>query len=189
MKSVIIAALVVLAILSEQTDLGIMTLSIALISLAFLIMVADIHSSYKSINIGNSIMENLKERLLFLEGTFNTFLIYYSLTNFLLVFTGCIYYQIIKYDTIDLVKFLTDLIMYLFPISAFAISYFSQHLVVKQQITDLTESMEELEEIDNSKYHSFIINKQRQKQFRNRLIANSLIFFGLVFQVLILVIL
>ena len=74
MKSVIIAALVVLAILSEQTDLGIMTLSIALISLAFLIMVADIHSSYKSINIGNSIMENLKERLLFLEGTFNTFL-------------------------------------------------------------------------------------------------------------------
>ncbi|MBC35765.1 MAG: hypothetical protein CL663_06980 [Bacteroidetes bacterium] len=189
MKSIIIAALVLLAILSEQKDLQILTLSIAALSLIFLVIVANIHSSYKSINIGNSIMENIKERLLFLEGKFNTFLIFYSLTNFLLVFTGFIYYQIIKYDNIDLVAFLTDPFMYLFPIVAFAISYFSQHQVVKQQITDLTEAMHELEDMDNSKYHSYIINKQKEKQFRNRLIAISLIFFGLVFLVLILLIL
>ena len=187
MKSIIIVALVILAILNEQTDLRIMTLSIAVISLVFLIMVANIHSSSKNINIGNSIIENLKERLLFLEGKYKTFLIYYALTNFLLVFNGFLYYQFFKYGTIDLIAFLADPIMYLFPITAFAISFFSQRQVVKQQVADLTESMLELEDMDNSKYHSFIINKQKTKQFRNRLIAFSLIFFGLVFLVLILV--
>ncbi len=157
-----------------------------LVLATFLLIMAELSfiKKLQLIRETDSVINNLKKKLNFLKTSYRKFILISALSSPLFVFSGFMLYYFFKYGEIQLESPIADPVMYGFLVVAFIISYFSQNPHYKVQLKELEESIEEM---DDEKTASIIIQETKRRHKKNLIVFSILILLGFILLALLLI--
>ena len=184
LKSIILVGFVFILILINHQSPQCYVVGLLILLLMSLILINfRFHNQLKEIRESDSIIDNLKKKLIFHKTVYHQFLFTQALSSPLLVVAGFFLYEYYKYGLIRMGSPINDPVPYIFVLIAFCISFFAQLPVYKRQVNELMDSIVELDDVSMAMIRIEASKKARSNQiiwFSVMALVGLLIFFILM---------
>lgn len=124
-----------------------------------------------------SIIENLNDKLRFMQSTYKSFLFLGPLSNAFFILAGSFWYYYLKYGTIHSLDLTDKLVLGGLMLIGYAVGYFAGLPMYKNQVMDLTSCINDL---DDQYLASGVMVRQKRRQKRNRTVFAILLITGIL---------
>lgn len=156
-----IAFIIVMLLIHQQTSYQYIALLLLMVLVLLIGLEVTFFRRLKSIKETDSVLDNLKSKILFHKTVYQQFLLTSSFSSPLFVVAGFFIYEYVKYEQLQMGP---DPVLYIFPLLAFFISYFAQRPVYKKQLQELYDSTKEIDDIAMETLRINVSKKEKQHQ-------------------------